>query len=235
MRTSIGIIYFDEKLNPDRDHHSVSESLLNIWLKFYKQSNTGLKPVLLTDKSTNIPKVWKYEVVRINDDQPPYKRDVLHKVGWLKAQCYNYIGRCLILDLDCIIVNSIDEIDEINTSFAMPKEKNSTFLHKILDLKEKYNGGCIFQNTDLIFPMFKKYWIRESEHAKITYLDEIIFTKICQQLNGVILSQKYNISWDIGYTNHAICQYFNPESKIIHFHGYRKNELNTFLKSIIKL
>ena len=235
MKTKISIIYFDEKLDTKRKHHSVSENLLNIWLDFYKKSETKMEPILLTDDTTKIPKIWKYDVVKIIDHEPPYKSDVLHKVGWMKSQSFDYLGRCLVLDLDCLIIRNIDEIDDLDTCIAMPKELGQKTFAAWPEIGEKLNGGCIFQNSNLISSLFKEYWEKKKNLLSITFLDELIFTFICIKLNGLILNKEYNTSWSIGTTYAPICEYFNLKTKIIHFHGYRKNELNLFLKNRIKL
>lgn len=235
MKTQIGIIYFNQNLNYCRKHHEVSEHLLQIWLMFYRKSKTSMLPVMLTDDKTAIPNFWNYNFIRVKDCDPPFKKDVLHKVGWIKSQAFIYLNKCLIVDLDCLILKNLDEFDELDVNMAMPEEENKKTFPEWKKLGEKLNGGFIFQNSNKILNMYKKLWNEKKDLLHITYLDELIFSYICKEINGKILTKEYNRSWQLGDTNQAIKEYFNHKNKVLHFHGYRKNELKFFLKNIIKL
>lgn len=234
MKTTIGIIYFTEqKVEPTRRIHTVNNQMLNAWIYFYKKSRTQMKPCLLTDPKTPIPKEWPYEVHRIQESEPPQRLDVLNKVGWLKSQGYKVLGRCVIMDLDCMIMNSIDELDTLDTPIAMPVDPAKRTYDGWPEVGEELNAGTMLFNSNRILLDFRKWWAEKIHYLRITYYDEIIFSAICRSLGGQILDWTYNGSWTIGDDAEMYALARNPALKILHFHGQRKMQLATFLKRAI--
>lgn len=222
----IGVIYFSQEIDNARKHHSVSNKLLSIWLKFYHKSKTTLEPILITDQKTVIPKFWNYDYIRIIDCESEKSNDILHKVGWIKHQVFDYIGKCLLLDLDAFIISNLDHVKEIECPFAMAVDfntfsKNWWFYETYPDSKYKHNAGVMILNSAEISSKFKNKWEEKFDEFKsITFLDEVIFSDIKNELNGYSLDVNYNFVWEQNIPN---------DCKIIHFSGANKSKIKEFL------
>lgn len=225
----IGVVYFSHNITEEsRKHHSVSDNLLSLWLRFYKHSQTTIQPVLITDQNTIIPKIWDYEYVRVSDCDPKKSKDVLNKVGWLKHQAFDYIGKCLLLDVDAFIVSNLDDLNNYDCPFAMAMDFNSYekewwFYQEWPECKYKHNAGVMILNTPEVGTMFKIIWEEKFDQFQtITFLDEVIFSEIKNKLNGASLDLRYNHVWD----------YSLPEDcKIVHFSGENKYKIKDFVRS----
>ncbi len=227
----IGIIYFVEKLDQNRKHHEVNDILMSAWLHCYRKSGTTIKPCLLTDQTTEIPKQWPYEIVRLQETNPPVRKDVLNKVGWMKAQGYAKLGKCIIMDLDCMILRPIDELYTLNAPMAMPIDPAKRTYPDWPEVGEELNAGTMLFNSENILPRFKQLWEEKNHYIKITYFDEIIFSAICRETKGIILNEHWNSSWPVGDDIAMQKVHNNPETKILHFHGQRKSQLDVFYRS----
>lgn len=236
VKTKIGIVYFCEELPEYRAHHSVNDKLIETWCRFYKRSNTKMKPYLLMDEATKVPACWPYDVVRVADPEPTFRFDVLNKVGWIKAQGYQELGRCVILDLDCLLLQSIDYLDELDAAMAMPYDPSERKYKEWPEIKVELNAGVVLQNSPLILDRFKELWEEKKERfSNITYYDELIFSAMCYEFDGVVLDASYNGSWT-ALDNEALQKVANdPATKILHFHGNRKKQLPFYLKDKILL
>lgn len=225
----IGIIYFNEKLEESRKHHQVNDEMMESWLYFYQKSGTTIKPCLLTDEKTDIPRCWTYNVVRLQDSEPPTRRDVLNKVGWMKAQAHTELGRCIVMDLDCMILQNIDDLEILDTAMAMPVDPSKRTYNDWPEVGEELNAGTMFFNQNTIWARFKELWDDKKHYMKITYFDEIIFSAICRELGGTILDVTWNGSWTIG--NDKEMFETAKTAKILHFHGKRKSQLRKFYEA----
>jgi len=190
-------------------------------------------PFLLLDEKTQVPNFWPYEFKIIKKSEPPNRKDVLHKVGWMKAQAFEYLGKCLVMDLDCLILKSIDEIDELEKEIAMPIDSAFRTYQDWPEVGEELNAGLILQNSNKIWQQFQKLWNEKQSFSEITYFDELIFSCICRKLNGIILPEIYNTSWDVGDEHDLRKKASDPKTKILHFHGIRKLQLINFIKSVL--
>ncbi len=228
----IAIVYFNSVLSDDRKHHTVYDWMLKGWMYFYQKSYTTLQPCLLTDELTKIPSFWPYEVCVLKDSVPPTSRDILNKVGWMKAQAFNLVQDCLVMDMDALILKDITEIQDIKCDIAMAKDFDShlgwEFSNRVPELPFKYNAGVMLLRSSKIFSRFKELWLEKEKISDITYYDEILFNLILNEMNGIVLEHNYNGDWNLdntlGYKD--ICK----DVKILHFRGYRKLEMKNFLK-----
>ena len=103
MIMKIALVYFEQDLPKDRKDHSVSWHMLDGWQKHYQLSDTKSLPVLLLDKKTKKPNFWQYESVIVENDTPKEYKDVLNKVGWIKHQSYDLLGKCVVMDIDALL------------------------------------------------------------------------------------------------------------------------------------
>lgn len=225
----IGIVYFKEKLSEQRIHHDVNDELIINWQKYFKRSKTNAVPYLILDKKTKVPSCWNYDFKIVENDEPDEKNDVLNKVGWIKSQIYDLLGTCLVLDLDAIILKSIDEIFEIKEKIAMAPDLTTNKIkwewsESWPEAKNKFNAGVLFVNSNLVKTIFVRLWNEKKQFKKITYYDEIIFSAILTELDGKILNKNYNTIWNKNLDLNSV--------KIIHFCGNRKKELIEFNKNL---
>jgi hypothetical protein len=219
----IALVYFEENLPDDRKHHNVGFSMLKGWQRFYQNSKSNSTPCLLLDKKTKIPDFWEYEYIIVDDDTPPNRKDVLNKVGWLKQQAYDLLGKCVVMDIDAILKKSIDELSEIESPIAMaPDEGTYRDWHWKNDwsnAKHKYNAGVVYMNSSDIGSRFRELWNEYIRYLHITYFDEIIFSSLMTEMNGLVLNVDYNTSWDGK----------DEDVKVLHFSGKRKKDLPAYL------
>lgn len=224
----IALVYFEQKLENKRKHHEVNNFMLKGWQHFYEKSKTTTKPCLLLDSETKCPNFWKYESIVIKDANPPSQLDVLNKVGWIKSQAFKYVGKCIVMDIDAIILKPIDDLQNITECLAMSPdsgtEKNDWIWYSDWKIK-KYNAGVLYINCEHVLNDFRKLWTEKEEYLKITYFDEIIFSSLLNKY-GKILDKSYNTEWSGFGTNYS-------NAKVIHFSGNKKDELKMFLKTII--
>ena len=232
MNTTIALVYFTETLNNDRKHHEVNDSMLRKWLYFYEKSATTMKPCLLLDSNTSVPNFWKYQSIMLNDSEPPDRKDILNKVGFMKAQSYEVLGRSIVMDIDCMIINCLDELDSLVCPIAMAVDSSRRTYEKWPEVGEELNAGVMLFDSPIIFTKFKELWKSKQNFIHITYFDELIFSAICREFNGKILDERWNASWPINETDKIYSLYSNLSTKIIHFHGKRKDQLDKFYKNI---
>lgn len=232
MKMPLALVYFDQKLEEKRKHHEVEDSLVNIWKRYYKRNNLRFDPYLLLPSEQEKPKNWIFDTIEVIDSEPPYKLDVLHKVGWIKSQAFELLGTCVVSDLDCIFVNYFDCEFLKDYTMAMPKDISRRTYANWPEIKEELNAGFIFQNSKLIKNKFKEYWQSKSEFSKITYFDEIIFSAILYDIKGIILDESFNVSWDINQDKTIYSKFFEKNNKIIHFNGIRKKNIYKLLQLI---
>jgi len=219
----IVLVYFVQKNTPEkRKKHDVNKFNLWGWMKHYEKSGTSFEPCIFTDEFTNVPKWWKYEVVLVKDNEPPERTDALHKVGWMRSQAYELVGKSLVMDLDAIILKNLDELLDVECEIAMASDDTDKIWN--LNWPEvgiKHNAGVMIHNSDRILPRFRELWDeKKKDFLKVTYFEECIFSAIFHEFKGLALDQKYNKVWKGSYAS----------EKIIHFCGMeRKNELMKFL------
>lgn len=220
----IAIVYFEQNLTDDRSHHSVGHNMLNWWQKYYENSGSTLRPCLLVDRKTKVPDLWKYDSVVVENDTPAICDDVLNKVGWIKHQAYDLIGRCVVMDLDAIVKCNIDDLVHVEAPIAMAPDEGTYrkwhWSENWPDAKYKYNAGVICMNSGLIGCKFRTIWDRYIEYINITYFDEIIFSSLMTELNGQVLDNIYNTQWNGCNVSGA---------KVLHFSGRRKIDLEKYL------
>lgn len=232
---NISLIYFTESIDDRRKHHSVSQNMLKMWQYFFRKSGTQLKPVLLTDKQTQVPTFWEHDVMVVKDSEPPDRLDVLHKVGWLKMQACDLLGKTLVMDLDALVVRPIDELADISGPIAMspyPTVSNTESWPF-----KRLNAGTMILNSPEIAERFKKIWQeRKKRFLFKTYFDELIFTALHTELNGYVLADCYQAEWEAGNDQSLDAAFRNENNKVLHFCGAsRKQQLNNFYLSHIKL
>lgn len=220
----IALVYFEETLPKDREHHSVGYYMLQGWQNFFKRSGSIATPCLLLDRSTKAPAFWRYESVVVEDDTPDKRLDVLNKVGWLKHQAYDILGKCVVMDIDAILKKSIDDLSGLQEPIAMsPDEGTSKDWPWAIDwpvAKRKYNAGVLYLNSGGISKRFRELWNEYSDrYLHITYFDEIIFSAILTEMGGKVLNTEYNTSWN-GQ---------DEDVKVMHFSGTRKKDLAAYL------
>ena len=103
------------------------------------------------------------------------------------------------------------------------------------EVGEELNAGFMYFNSSKIKSRFDYWWFKKiNEFKHIAYFDELIFSAICRDLDGKILDENYNKSWEIENNEQLFDSYTNKETKILHFHGERKNQLKNFINFIIK-
>lgn len=223
----IALVYFEQNLPKDRKHHSVGNYMLKGWQKFYDSSGSKSIPCLMLDRNTKVPNFWKYEHIIVENDTPKECKDVLNKVGWMKHQAYDLLGKCIVMDIDAILKKSIDSLEEINEPIAMSPDAGTyrdwPWKDDWKDAKFKYNAGVVYMNSSDIGQRFRQLWQQYIKYLSITYFDEIIFSSILKEMNGKILQTKYNKSWDG----------FDEDVNVLHFSGERKKDLKQFLGATI--
>jgi hypothetical protein len=232
MKIPLVVVYFDEKLDKSRKHHEVTNKLIKLWTRFYKKSFQNFHPMMLLDVNTEIPKDWPYDCIRVADSEPPYRFDVLHKVGWIKSQAYDLVGKCIVCDLDCIFIKKFDYDFLDDYSIAMPVDISKRKYKDWPDIQEELNAGFIFQNSKDIRKKFINLWSSRSDYSNITYFDEIIFSSILFELQGKVLDSSFNVSWEYDDDAQLYKKLIDKNSKILHFHGKRKELIYKSLQII---
>ncbi len=224
----IALIFFKESLEKSRKAHEISDLLLKTWIKFYERSGTTMIPCILIDKTTKIPSFWKYESLVLEDCNPPTRKDVLNKVGWMKSQSYNLLGDTVVMDLDAFIIREINELSQIDCKLAMAQDEGTVRVpwnQRWPEVRSKHNAGImVFRSSDIL-PNFRKIWNKKTEFSNITYFDELIFST----LRDYSLSTEYNRNCANLEESKVIID--SPHTKILHFSGIkRKKALHDFCK-----
>lgn len=219
----IALVYFEETLSHDRAHHSVGYYMLKGWQRFYESSGTQAKPCLLLDNKTDPPDFWNYEYRVLADADPPERQDVLNKVGWMKHQAYDELGKCVVMDIDALLKKSIDDLAEVGESIAMAPDigtnRDWPWASDWAEAAKKYNAGVLYLNSPEISKRFKQLWTEKIKYLKITYFDEIIFSALLHEMNGRVLDETYNTLWDGE----------EKDVRVVHFSGERKKDLPAYL------
>ena len=227
-------VYFREIPQPGREHHDVDAAMLDAWVYFYAQSGTTAPACLLTDAHTQVPASWPYEVMRLHDTSPPYRRDVLNKVGWIKAQAFARLGHCLIMDLDALPLQNLDRLAEVQAEIAMAPDAGHTWEDAgkhgwAVDegfgaVGPKHNAGVMILRSPRIWPLFRAAWDRYWSDYKATFLDELIFSSLRCKLQGATLPQDYNVEAEetpAGWRQQL-------DARVLHFRSGRKQHLAEF-------
>lgn len=223
----IALIYFNEDLPNNRKHHSVNFQILRNWLSFYTKSNNKFGLHLLLDDKTNVPFFWRHGFTHIKDCNPPNRKDVLHKVGWLKSQAYDILGKCLVVDIDALIIKDISYLSNIDCEIAMSPDEGTkkkwVWAKSWPEATNKYNAGVLLLNSNKIRKEFVKLWKEKKEYMNYTFYDEIIFSSLMTTLKSQVLPESYNTLYS-GNTNNSC--------NILHFSGQRKNSLLEYCKKM---
>jgi hypothetical protein len=227
----ISIPYFEL---PSQRGHSVYRDMLVAWQYKYIRSGTTLPVCLLTDRATGPIPEWRYEIVVLEDDTPAQYSDVLHKVGWLKHQAYDVLGRTLVMDLDAFPRKNLDYLAHSECSIAMTPDpgppKQWPWGADWPAASRKYNAGVMIFDDPRISTQFRKLWDEKMHwQSKITYYDEVIFSALMVELDGLPLSDLENL--------HVGFPYAEPlDPSIIHFSGLgRKGDLNDYVQKQIRV
>jgi hypothetical protein len=221
----IALVYFEETLPDDRRHHRVGHGLLRGWQRFYKTSGTIARPCLLLDRTTPVPDFWEYDSVVVEDDTVE-RRDVLNKVGWIKAQAHALLGQCVVMDIDALLHAPIDDLASLPCPLAMAPDYGTDLPREWAAdwpaAAKKYNAGVLYLNSPAVLPRFREVWAeRAAKYLGVTYFDEVIFSALLTELGGHVLSPDFNTIWD-GYKAY-------PTARVIHFNGRRKADLGGYV------
>lgn len=226
----IAVVYFNaDKLPKDRQHHGVTDVMMDVWLHWYRRSGTTLQPVLLVDKDTTVPDQWSYDVLCISQVEPPTRKDVLNKVGWMKAQAYELLGRCVVMDLDAIPVRSLDPLAKFDCQLAMSPDfgLRTTWRQDFPEVGTKNNAGVMVFNSAQIWPEFQKLWTKHwDKWNHITYFDELLFTILNHRM-GIELPIIYNMPPDEG-----VAESLASGARVVHFSGDRKKLASSLLPEV---
>lgn len=228
----IAIIYFNKANIPDnRKHHEIHDYMLQTWVRTYQSSGTTLQPVILTDRSSTIPSFWPYEVQIIDQTEPPKTNDVLNKVGWMKGQAFEKVGRCLLMDLDAFIIKNIDEMASFQCALAMApdvKPDHEWYKH-FPGINFKHNAGVMIVNKSC-WDRFQQLWHELwPTLGHITYFDEVLFNIMLSE-DGVVLDQQYNT---IVQESADINQIIQSSTKILHYPGRRKHLIKDLMRKYL--
>lgn len=217
----LAIVYFNTaKLPTERSHHDVHDFMVRTWAATYRASGTRLEPVLLTDRQTVVPSCWPYGSVVIENTNPPVMKDVLNKVGWIKGQAFEAVGRCVVMDLDAFVIKNIDELAELSCPIGMVSDPEaSVWSSNMPEVGVKHNAGVMVVNEShwIEFQnLWQTHWPKQNH---ITYFDELLFT-IMLHKRGATLPEMYN---KIIQEKEALEDVIESSAKIIHYPGNRKH------------
>ncbi len=211
MKTKIALLHLHVPLPPEESYRSIVSFLVEGWATMYKRSGTTMEPVLLHDGKSIIPKKWPYEVAQLTIEEPPKPTKILDRVVWLKSQLYNQLGRCLVVDWDCLFLQNLDHLDDLNEPMAMPISRN----------EGSFGSGLVLMNSPDICQRVGQFWNQSPEGA-LAHVNSKI---------GFGLSKKYDCSW-----NKTPFVLYDPQIEknakdayAIHFEGDRKKLIWEFL------
>lgn len=226
----LAIVYFNTAKVPDsRKHHRVYDFMLRTWAMTYRLSGTPLEPVLLTDRQTVVPACWPYSSVVIEDADPPVANDVLNKVGWIKGQAFEAVGKCVVMDLDAFIVRNVGELAELTCPIGMVKDPGAEQIWSaaVPEVGVKHNAGVVVLNEscrDEFRRLWNLYWPGQKH---VTYFDELLFT-IMTHRRGVSMPQRYNY---VVQEDDEISEVVSGGgAKIVHYPGSRKHMIRDLMR-----
>jgi hypothetical protein len=234
----IGLVYFYESPVPGRKVSPINLEMLEAWTYFLGRSGTKLPVCMLTDTTTEIPALWPYEVIRLPNTEPPERRDVFNKVGWIKAQAFEQLGHCLIMDVDALPLMSLDPLADIQAEIAMVPDAGRTWEDAgkhgwNVDagfgiVGAKHNAGVMILGSRRIWPMFQAAWKQHwSEFGRFNFFDEMVFSALRHKLGGATLPQEYNV--EAAATAEGVWAQRNA-GRVLHFRALHKPKLTEFYR-----
>ena len=191
------------------------------WLCFYKSSDTKMPFRIFTDHISDITKIDGYPVTKISQ-QPPLDRleGGLPYSDWLRSALFDEIQKPFVyIDTDCLILQPIDDILNIDKPMAMCYyESDPLERMKCIDegrgCKGGYNSGVMVFTENVKEEYRKQFEENPNQYSRqwIIY-GELIWGDINRKLGG-ILDPVYNaLIKDI-----IKGTYFPSRPKILHCH-----------------
>ena len=220
---------------------NLDEKDIQIWLKFYHQSNTNLEPILIYDHNVNLEilNCWPYEKRLSSLNYKLLNATDVHflslfldftYVDILKVSAFKQIGECIVTDLDVEICKkiSLDNIPDCSYGLV-PHHKYSSFFNNKkqhiynvdflnFDFLQWVNTGVQIQREDVL-PVFLKLFQTNFQRIN-TNLDFICFAQATaglalRYMNGVYLQPEWNWYYQTPIENKSVIikHYYGSEAK----------------------
>jgi len=197
----------------DKNKINESEVLLRYWIKSNEKFvDKNFDLCLLTDGLSIVPEFWEKQIAIVKYPLPPTYTHVLHRVGWVRAQAFDTVGRCLVMDTDTSIIKPIDELCLINCSISMAKALLPKPAWK--EVVAKHNVGVMIQNFKEIWERFRDIYFKHLEHLIIPNYEEHVFGEIFHTIdNAKLLNIKYNYNYRSTHHEKAVILHYTFQQK----------------------
>ena len=216
----------------DSDHYM---NAFRQWLCFYKSSGTQMPFRIFTDHVSDITKIDDYPVTKIMQ-RPPLDRveGGLPYSDWLRSALYDAIQESFVyMDVDCFILQPIDDILNIDTPMAMsyyvsdPLERMKCVNDGLGD-DGGYNSGVMVFTENMRIEYRKQFEENPNGHSRQWRIyGELIWSDVNRKSGGA-LDPIYNaLVKDIMKGT-----YLPSHPKILHCHDKSSKAILTMTKWI---
>jgi hypothetical protein len=141
------IAYHPQQERTGRQYHRDYDSrylerMFEYWHRYYKLSGTSLDFKIFTDPFSGIENLGGFKVHQLDTD-PPITTATLAYSDWLKSEIFDVINEPFVyMDLDCIMLKSIDDIFGYEGDFLMFAENAGVLLFR-KSFKEEFQSSLI--------------------------------------------------------------------------------------------
>ena len=195
--------------------NDIPQWMVDSWLKAWDASGNLNEVVGLTHPDAPPVNDWPFPLVNVQHGALPQALGTPGASDAVKAQGYAALGRCIVLDVDAVVVGSLGDLDNLNTPLAMVRDVGA-ILRGWSQTAMEMNAGFSLQNDERIWPLYQKFWNEYlTKYPARQCYGQFIFGRVLKELGGQELPRCWNVMGTIA----------KPDTRILHFFGGHKLQM----------
>ena len=198
--------------------------MVDCWLQAWEASGNTNEVVGLTHPASPPACDWPFPLVNVAHSALPEALGTPGASDAIKAQGYATLGRCIVIDVDALVIGSLGEMDTLDTPLAMVRDKGA-ILRGWSQVAMEMNAGFSLQDDARIWSLYQRFWNEYlSKYPQRQCYGQFIFGRVLQELGGDELPRKWN--------NMGIVK--DSDTRVLHFFGGHKLQMPGVLRQILK-
>ncbi len=202
----------------------IPQWMVDCWVTAWEASGNYNEVVGLTHPAAPPVNAWPFPLVNVAYGALPQALGAPGASDAVKAQGYATLGRCIVIDVDAVVVGSLADLDDLESPLAMARDKGA-ILRSWSQTAMEMNAGFSLQNDARIWPLYERFWKEYlPQFSQRQCYGQFIFGRVLKELGGLELPSKWN---QMGVEMKA-------DTRVLHFFGGHKLQMVNTVKRILE-
>ena len=198
--------------------------MVDSWLKAWQASGNMNEVVGLSHADAPPTVEWPYPIVNVKHGALPEALGAPGASDAIKAQGFEQLGRCIVIDADAAVIGSLSDLDDLDTPLAMVRDKGA-ILRGWSKVAVEMNAGFSLQNDARIWPLYEKFWKEFlSQYTPRQCYGQFIFGSVLKEIGGMELQTRWNL----------MERFPDHDTRVLHFFGGSKLKMVASINRILE-